>query len=236
METRARKRQRMMFRNPISSADHSGPRKRTFHEAEKPITNRKRRRSSSVDLQENGENQPIKNKRFCTERKSTDADAEMSDYAPNETRRPRPKKRLRDILRQERVSRAVLRELQLNYMRTRATQEKQQQRDQEQQNRAAQHNRRSSGDNQFDHTHQFTGEEEVCEVETIDVSETTEGQQRQRKAEGYYPGAEESPANEGTKPSVDAVLLEDGRCAVQIVRTDGSMQRVIIQPPQWHDY
>lgn len=38
-------------------------------------------------------------------------------------------------------------------------------------------------------------------------------------------------AHENVKPSVEAVLLEDGRCAVRIVRRSGAVQAVIIDPP-----
>lgn len=36
---------------------------------------------------------------------------------------------------------------------------------------------------------------------------------------------------EGVTPGVQAALLQDGRCAVHIVREDGTTQIVVIEPP-----
>lgn len=71
----------------------------------------------------------------------------------------------------------------------------------------------------------LTGDEEVCEV--IDASENTDP--NIEYGAGYFHSTESS--RPGTEPSVQAVLLEDGMCAVRIVRADGSTQSVIIQPP-----
>lgn len=52
-------------------------------------------------------------------------------------------------------------------------------------------------------------------VEEIDASESTDLPQQ-------------------SEPSVQAVLLEDGRCAVCIVRQNGTRQTVVIDPPEMH--
>lgn len=54
-------------------------------------------------------------------------------------------------------------------------------------------------------------EEEV--LEEVDASENTE------------------IPHENVAPGVRAALLQDGRCAVHIVREDGTTQMVIIEPP-----
>ncbi|CDF35216.1 unnamed protein product [Chondrus crispus] len=75
----------------------------------------------------------------------------------------------------------------------------------------------------------LTGEEEVCEV--IDASENIDPNAHQ--GAGYHSAHSGGAA---VVPSVHAVLLDDGLCAVRIVRADGSTQSVIIQPPDMgHD-
>lgn len=71
----------------------------------------------------------------------------------------------------------------------------------------------------------LTGEEEVCEV--IDASENSDP--NANFGAGYTHSTQSG--NAPVEPSVQAVLLEDGLCAVRIVRADGSTQSVIIQPP-----
>lgn len=57
-------------------------------------------------------------------------------------------------------------------------------------------------------------EEEV--LEEVDASESTEIPREPQSA----------------TPGVQAALLQDGRCAVQIVREDGTTQIVVIEPPE----
>lgn len=75
----------------------------------------------------------------------------------------------------------------------------------------------------------LTGDEEVCEV--IDASENTDP--NANNGAGYTHSTQSSQP--GTEPSVQAVLLEDGMCAVRIVRADGTTQSVIIQPPDTYN-
>lgn len=70
----------------------------------------------------------------------------------------------------------------------------------------------------------FEPEEKVFEPEEEEVSdgifETVDASERRK-----------CPDEDGVTPGVQAVLLEDGVCAVRIARTDGSLQTVVIRPP-----
>ena len=71
------------------------------------------------------------------------------------------------------------------------------------------------------------GQEDI--VEEIDASSLM-GVGRESSSDGDAP---DSDKRGETVPSVDAVLLADGRCAVRIVRPSGVVQAVVINPPEF---
>lgn len=209
-KTRPRKRQKLSGSHQTQDPQPRRPKRRRSHEADGEIApntatlsaSRKRRHSEA-------ENQCVKqpHKRV----RITDApDVEMADQPsssaprPSSTRRRR-KTRLRDVLLAERVRLSTLDGLRV---------------------RPAAHANDGGETLCADGTESvtgLTGDEEV--YETIDASENTDPN-RGGDAQSAY--SERAP---GTVPSVQAVLLEDGLCAVRIVRADGTMQTVVIQPP-----
>lgn len=191
---------------------------------------RKRRRPSILRTDAVGQPPVAKRMRVTLE------DVEMADVnnascGQRKSRSRRRKVLLRDVLRKEKFSRAYWQQVVVQGSNVNAAHSNSAVQHPAQEIRGAEASEagdRGAHDFLREDETKLTGEEEVCEV--IDASENVEP--NANFGAGYQSAAFGGPAAE---PSVQAVLLDNGLCAVQITRADGSTQSVIIQPPESGD-